>query len=162
MNCKGTTYIEVLIASVLLLFAMLAMSGMFIAGYANVHGAGNTTAGLAAARQMMEDARRLPFDNLVNLDGFDTDDPMSQPASDPELEVTRRWRYAVAGEGVGWTFSDTEKTRWTDLAVQGDELNGVGTINVVVQSANLTEITVTVSVPGRWRDIQLSTLVARL
>jgi hypothetical protein len=141
---------------------MLAMSGMFIAGYANVNSAGNTTAGLAAARQLMEDARRLPFDNLTSLDGFNTDDPGSQPADDPELEVARRWRYALAGEGVGWDFTSAEKTRWTDLAAQGQELNGVGTIGVASPSANLREISVTVNVPGRWRNIRLTTLVARL
>ena len=157
----GFTYLEVLVGGTLLLIGLLAVAGMFVTGYANVNGAGNTTMGLSAARQVLEDVRRLPYDNLVNLDGFDTEDPGTLPASDPEREVARRWRYAVAGEGVGWSFTDEEKARWPDLALQGDELGGVGTIDVTQQTASLTAIDIEVSVPGHWRTIQLSTLISR-
>jgi hypothetical protein len=118
--------------------------------------------GMAGTRQLLEDMRRLPYANLVNLDGFDTDDPNTQPADDPEREVARRWRFAMAGEGVGWSFTAEEKTRWTDLDVQGDELDGVGRLAVTQQTATMTEVDVTVSVPGAWRDIRVTTLMADL
>jgi len=155
----GFTYIEVLIAGVLLAFALFTMCGMFVAGYSNVNTAGKTTMGLAAARQLMEDARQLPFDVLVNLDGFDTDDPDTLPEDDPEREVARRWRYALAGEGVGWSFAAEEIERWPDLADQGDPLGAVGAITVTPRSATLTEVSLTISVPGRWRDVRMSTLI---
>lgn len=158
----GFTYVEVLIAGTLLALALFGMCGMFVTGLANVTGSGRATMGLSAARQVMEDLRRLPFDNLINLDGFDTDDPATLPGDDPELEVARRWRYALAGEGVGWTFSDGEVSRWTDLAAQGDPLGANGTIEVVSQSATLTEVTLSISVPGRWRPVRISTVITRL
>jgi Tfp pilus assembly protein PilV len=158
----GFTYIEVLIAGALIALALFGMCGMFVTGLAHVTGAGRATMGLSAARQVMEDLRRVPFDNLINLDGFDTDDPGTLPGDDPEFEVARRWRYALAGEGVGWDFTDDEKSRWTDLAAQGDPLGANGTIDVALESATLARITLEISVPGRWRPLRISTLVARL
>lgn len=155
----GFTYVEVLIAAVLLAFALFSMCGMFVAGYANVNEAGRTTMGLSAARQLMEDIRLLSPESLANLDGFDTDDAGTLPTDDPEREVARRWRYALAGAGVGWTFSADEIARWPDLADQGDPLGAAGSLEVAARSATLTEVTLTISVPGRWRDIRISTLV---
>lgn len=161
-NERGATYIEVLVAGVLMAVSLLAMCNLFVLGYANVTTAGKTTNGVAAARQVLEDVKLLPYDRIGNLDGFDTDDPSTLPTANPEREVARRWRYALAGEGVGWTFSDAEKARWTNLAVQGDTLDAAGTITVVPQGATLTEVTIRVSVPGRFRDVQLSTLITRM
>jgi Tfp pilus assembly protein PilV len=155
----GFTYVEVLIAGVLLAFALFSMCGMFLAGYANVNTAGRTTMGLSAARQLMEDVRQLPFASLPNLNGFDTDDPGTLPEDDPEREVARRWRYALAGEGVGWDFTDDEIERWPDLADQGDPLGAAGTVTVTPRSGTLTEVSLTISVPGRWRDVRISTLI---
>lgn len=158
----GFSYVEVLVAASLLAVSLLALCGMFVAAYRNVNGAGHNTMGLAATRQLFEEMRRLPFDNLINLDGVNTDDVTSLPAAAAELEVARRWRYALAGEGVGWSFTEEEKARWPSLAVQGDDLGAVGTISVAQVNADLVRISVTVSVPGNWRDIELSTLIARL
>jgi hypothetical protein len=158
----GFTYLELLVACSLLIVSFLALAGMFVTGYAQVDGAGNTTMGLSAARQIMEDVRRLPYDNLANLDGFDSEDASTLPAGGPERETARRWRYALAGEGVGWTFTDEEKARWPTLADQGPSLDASGTIDVVQLSATTTRIGVSVSVPGRWRPIEMATILARL
>ena len=159
---SGFTYLETLVAASLLLVSFLALAGMFILGYSQISGAGNTTMGLAAVRQVLEDARRLPYDNLVNLDGFDTDNPATLPDDGPEREVARRWRYALAGSGVGWTFPDEEQARWPTLAEQGDALRAAGRIQAVSASATITEITATVSVPGRWRPIRVATRIAKM
>ena len=116
--------------------------------------------GLSAARQVIEDMKRLPFDNIVNLDGFDTENPGTLPTNDPEREIARRWRYALAGEGVGWTFTADEKNRWPSLVGYGDFLGGSGRIDTASISATITEITVSVSVPGRWRPMQVATRIA--
>lgn len=159
---RGATYIEVLVASVLLAFGLLALCNMFVLGYASVGKAGKTTAGVSAARQVLEDVKLLPFDNIVNLNGFDTDNPATLPASDPERELAKRWRFALAGESSTWTFASAEKTRWTNLGIQGGTLGGVGRIAVVQPSTTLREVAVTVVLPGRFRDIRISTLVARM
>ena len=55
---SGFTYVELLVATALLLVGFLTLVGMFITGYAQVTGAGNTTMGLAATRQVLEEARQ--------------------------------------------------------------------------------------------------------
>lgn len=158
---KGFTLVEALVAGVLLAFALLAMSGMFVTGYANVAVAGNTTTGLAAARHALEDVRALPFDSLVALDGFDTDDAGSLPADGPEREFARRWRYMMSGAGVGWSFSDEEIARWPQPADDLGAAGASGRIEVVLQSPTLARVRVLVAIPGSWRNVELFTLVTR-
>ncbi len=157
---NGFTLVEALVAGVLLGFALLAMSGMFVTGYANVAVAGNTTTGLAAARHALEEMRVLPFASVVALDGFDTDDAASLPADDPEREFARRWRYMMAGAGVGWSFSGEELARWPQPAGDLGAAGASGRIDVVLENPNLARVHVFVAIPGSWRNIELSTLVS--
>lgn len=157
---SGFTYIEVLLASTILAVTLLAVCGMFVAGHSNVASAGKMTVGMSAARQVMEELKRVPFANLDALDDFDTDDPDSQPANDPEREIVRRMRYVLSGEGVGWTFTAEELERWSGLSDHGHKVNAVGTIQVTNESATLKRVTVRIAVPGRWRDIEYSTFMA--
>jgi hypothetical protein len=157
---RGLTLVEVLLAGALLAVSLLAMSSMFVSGYANIAVAGRSTTGLAAGRQILEDVRGLPFESLANLDDFDTDDPSSAPAADPEREVARRWRYALAGDGVGWDFTSEEIGDWPTPPEDVAVLGATGRINVQALSATLSRVTVTIVVPGTRRDIELSTLVA--
>ena len=69
---------------------------------------------------------------------------------------------ALAGPGVGWTFSDDEMARWPSLAHQGASQDATGTIDVASPSATLRRVTVSVSVPGRWRPIEISTLITEM
>ena len=55
---SGFTYIELLIASTLLVVSLLALCGLFITGHSSVTSAGKTTMGLSAARQVMEEIKR--------------------------------------------------------------------------------------------------------
>ena len=159
---RGFTYIEVLIAFALLAGAMLALCGVSAAGYRNLTASGRTTIGLSAARQMAEDLSSLPFANVANLGGFDTDDPGTLPASDPEREIARRWRYVLSGEGVGWNFTATERARWTTLSLGEGVVGGSGSVVVVARSATLSEVRLSVAIPGRWKPVELTTFVASL
>ena len=157
----GFTFIEVLIAGTLLAVSMLAMCSVFVVGYASVNTAGTSTVGVRAAQQMLEDVRALSFDSIISLNNFDTDNSATQPTADPARELARRWRYALAGEGVGWSFTSTEKTKWTDLTAGRTAVRGSGTITVTAVSTTLDEIRVSVAVPGRWRPIVLTTRIAK-
>lgn len=159
---RGATYIEVLVAGILMAFGLLTMANMFFLGYTNVDSAGRTTIGLSAARQLMEDVRRLPYDDLVELHGFDSDNPATLPENGAPREIARRWRYALAGDGVGWDFTNDETTRWGDPSNTTGAHGATGSISVVQQTTTLTEVTLTVTVPGRWRSIRISTLVTRI
>jgi Tfp pilus assembly protein PilV len=157
---RGFTLVEVLICGVLLAFGLLAMSGLFVTGYSSIAMAGRSTNALAAGRQLLEDASSLPVANLANLDGFDTDDPATTPAADPEREVARRWRYVLAGDGVGWSFTQAELDRWPQRPDAAEAPGAAGRIDVALDSPTLARVTVTIAVPGTRRTTELFTLVA--
>jgi hypothetical protein len=106
--------------------------------------------------------RLLPFDNLVNVNGFDTNTVGSQPAADPERAMARKWRYLVAGSGVGWNFTAAEQAEWSSLYTGGANFGGQATVAVTSPSPTLRQVTVTVPVPGRGVNVSLSTLISRL
>jgi prepilin-type N-terminal cleavage/methylation domain-containing protein len=159
----GFTLVEILIGMTILTIALLAIAAMFPMAYMTVHESGKTTMTLTAARQMLEDVRSVPFDEIINLNGFDTANSATLPGDAPEREIARRWRYALAGEGNGFTYTTDEKTRWSALST-GTSANfaGRGRITVVVQSATVRLVTVTISAPPRWRGVAISTLITRI
>jgi prepilin-type N-terminal cleavage/methylation domain-containing protein len=155
-EAKGFTLIEVLIAGALMAVAMLAMAGMFVAGYSNVVAAGNSTVGVAAARQILEDVRALPFDSIESLDGFDTDDAQSLPDDEAARDFALRWRQHLSGDdGVGWG-QDGGDNHGTAAAT-----GATGRLAVELETANLARVTVAIRVPGSFRDLEMFTLVAR-
>lgn len=157
------TLVEVLVGSAVLAVALLAMAAMFPLGYTNITDAGKMTMAITGARQVFEEISALPFDNIVNLNGFDSLNPATLPPADPERTIARRWRYALAGEGDGFTFTATEKGEWSTLSTGGGvTLNGRGQINVVTLSASLDQVTVTITYPGRSPTVQLVTNITRL
>jgi len=165
---QGFTLLEVLVGSAVLSVALLAMAAMFPTGYTNITDAGKMTMAVTAGRQILEDISALPFDNIGTLNGplgtgFDTTDPATLPAGEPERTIARRWRYALAGEGDGFTFTATEKAEWSTLSTgQGISLNGRGLISVAGLSATLVQVTVTITYPGKPTGVQLVTNITRL
>jgi prepilin-type N-terminal cleavage/methylation domain-containing protein len=162
MGDRGFSLLEILVAMIILAVALLAIARMFETGYTTATAGGKMTMGLTGARQMLEDIRTIPFGNLLNLDGYDTITQATLPANDPELEIARKWRYALAGDGVGWGFTTAEKAKWRVLSSEGTTFGGRGQISVVSQSATLRLVTVTVAVPGRGVNIQLATLISAM
>ena len=157
---RGFTLIEVLIAMAVLTIALVAIAGMFPAGYRQVTDAGRMTLAVTAARQILEDLRVVPFDNLDNLNGFNSQDPGTQPADDPERAVVRRWRYALAGDGNGFAFTADELDDWQTLSPFGGR--AVVQVQAVGGSPTLRQVTVTVSVDALVQSVQLSTIIVRM
>jgi prepilin-type N-terminal cleavage/methylation domain-containing protein len=153
---RGFTLVEVLVAAVILLFGLVVVGAMFPMGYAHVVNAGTMTSAVTVARQILEDAGAVAFDDLATLHGLDTDDPGTVPATEPERSIARRWRYAIAGDGDGFVFTSTEKARWAGFVPSG----GRATVQVTQPSATLRQVTVTVSVQAS--TVQLTTLIARM
>jgi Tfp pilus assembly protein PilV len=162
----GFSLIELLIGMSLMAVALLSIAAMFSTGYNDVHAGGRTTMGTSAARQMIEDIQTLPFNSLVNLNGVNTTSAGTLPANNPERDLVRKWRYALAGEGGGWTYTTGEKAMWSVLSISGARLGASGQITVVQDSATLRRITVSVQLPGRTAGapipVQLTTLISRL
>ena len=88
----GMTLIELMVGMCILMFGLLAIAAMFPMGYLAIHEAGKMTMTLTATRQILEDVRSVPFAELANLNGFDTTNPATLPADQPEREIARRWR----------------------------------------------------------------------
>jgi hypothetical protein len=156
----------------LMAVGLLAIATMFSTGYTDVTAGGKTTMGVEAARQLLEEIRTLPYDRLGDLNGFSTANSGSLPAvlplGDPNynarlmaIDIARRWRFAVAGDGAGWGFTNPEKNTWPTLAASGVPFGGIGQV-FVNQNGSLTQITVTVSVPGRATGVRLDTVISRL
>jgi prepilin-type N-terminal cleavage/methylation domain-containing protein len=171
-NDRGFTLIELLIGMTILTFGLLGIAAMFPMGYFVVSDAGKMTMTLTGTRQILEDVRSVPFQNLGNLNGFDTNNAATLPAANPERDIARRWRYALAGEGSGFTFTTAEKAAWTRLTTTAASPNsntsmtsvfgGRGVISVVAQTATLSRITITITIPGRTKTVNIATLVSRM
>lgn len=165
---KGFSLIELLIGMSIMALGLLSIVTMFSTGHTSVTHGGRTTMATAAARQILEDMQALPFDRLANLNGFNTAAVGTLPASNPERDLARKWRYALVGEEAGWpAYSVAEKAMWSTLTVSDGVTNvplgATGQIAVIAQggSASLRRVTVTVRAPGR-PDLQIATLISRL
>jgi prepilin-type N-terminal cleavage/methylation domain-containing protein len=172
---KGFSLIELLIGMSIMAVALLSIATMFSTGYSDVHAGGTTTMAVAAARQMIEDITNLPstpgypFANLLTLNNTGTAATGNLPAANPERDLVRKWRYALAGDdpaAPGWAFTGPEKAQWSVMTVQGVPLRVNGQITVVQVTATLMQVTVTVQLPGRTAGppipVQLTTLISRL
>jgi prepilin-type N-terminal cleavage/methylation domain-containing protein len=167
---RGLTLVEVLIGITIMAVGVLGTLGMFHAGFNTVGEGGRTTMALTAARQLLEDVRLVPFNNLANLNNFDTNNAGTLPGGGVELAIARKWRYALAGAGTGWTFTPTETQQWNRLLSGvggGSSVAGQGVITVINRSPvipgplTLQEVTVTVRVPAGGRAVTLSTYISR-
>lgn len=159
-DARGFTLIEVMISGVLLAVALLAMSGMFVVGYADITSAGRSTVALASARQVVEDVRALPFESVVALDGFDTDNPDSLPQDAAAAEVARRWRYSLAGDSANGGYNQSQSQTYPGSSQGSAPLGAAGRIEVDLQTATLARVRITVAVPGSRRNVELATVVA--
>jgi Tfp pilus assembly protein PilV len=160
---------EVLIAATILAVAILGIASMTATGHGNVDNAGKSTLALIAARQMLEDARSVPFASIINLNGFDTGAVATLPAANPERDLARKWRYALAGAGNGFNFTAAETAQWSTLSMGSAPAGLRGQISVVAPivppavtpSPTRRLVTVTISIPGQLRTLQLATVMAR-
>jgi type II secretory pathway pseudopilin PulG len=157
-DSRGFTSTEVIVASMVLILALLIIATMFPMGHQQVVDAGRMTLAVTAARQVLEDMGSLPFDGVANLNGYTTANVATLPANGPELAAARRWRYMVGGSGGGFTFTSAEMAEYGSATPMG----GTATIRVTSPSATQRQVTVTVSVPGLPTNVQLTTVIVRL
>jgi prepilin-type N-terminal cleavage/methylation domain-containing protein len=155
---RGFTLVEVLVASMILVVALLSLSAMFPVGYRQITDAGRMTMAVTGARHILEDIGDVPFANISNLNNFDTSNVGSLPANNPEQAIARRWRYMLAGPGDGFTFTGAETTAWGPSTSFG----GRAQVQVANTSATLRTVTVTVTVPGLAPNVTVSTVIVRM
>lgn len=156
---QGFVSLEVLAAGAVVAIVLLSVATMFLTAYQNVERSGKTTAAVALARHLIEDLRTVPFDEIESFDSFDTADSGTLPADEPARDIARRWRYAVAGEGQGFSYSSDEKQRWSAFGTGGAPITGFVTIGSPTPGMRL--VTVTLSIDGRKKPLRIATLISR-
>ena len=172
---RGFTLVEVLVAAMILLVALMTLASMFPVGYKQIADAGRMTVAVTGARQVLEDIIDVPFNNIANLNGVDTISNTGVIAAlgAPESAVARRWRYMLAGSGGGFTFTAAEIAAWGAPTTFG----GRAMVQVcdpgVVPPAPPTpcaapvnptrrQVTATITVPGLPTNIVVTTIYVRL
>jgi prepilin-type N-terminal cleavage/methylation domain-containing protein len=155
---RGFTLVEVLVAAMILIVALLTLASMFPVGYRQIADAGRMTMAVSGARHILEDVGDVPFANISNLNGADTASNTGVIAGlgGTEAAIARRWRYMLAGSGNGFTFTAAETTAWGTVQSFG----GRAVVTVANTSATLRQVTVTV--PGLPGNVTLSTIIVRL
>ena len=157
---SGFTLVEVLVASMILVVALLTLASMFPMGYRQITDAGRMTVAVSGARHILEDVGDIPFNNISNINGVDTATNAGVIAglAGTEAAIARRWRYMLAGSGNGFTFTGAETTAWGTVQPFG----GRAVVTVANTSATLRTVTVTVTVPGLPAGVTLSTVIVRM
>jgi Tfp pilus assembly protein PilV len=146
----GFTIIEVLIALMIMIIALVAIAGMFPQGYKQVTDAGRLTMAVTTARAVHEDIRLVPFGNLMNLNGFDSTNPGTVPASMPEGDLATRWQADM---------SAAEGKTTVQVTSCGDVANPCG---LPAPDASMARVVVVVSMTALPQSVMLTTLVARM
>jgi prepilin-type N-terminal cleavage/methylation domain-containing protein len=157
---RGFTLVEVLVASMILVVALLTLASMFPMGYRQITDAGRMTVAVSGARHILEDVGDIPFNNISNINGVDTASNTGVIAGlgGTEAALARRWRYMLAGSGDGFTFTSAETTAWGTAQPSG----GRAVVTVANTSATLRTVTVVVTIPGLPTNVTLSTVIVRL
>ncbi|HKF65901.1 MAG TPA: prepilin-type N-terminal cleavage/methylation domain-containing protein, partial [Vicinamibacterales bacterium] len=156
---RGFTLVEVLVASMILVVALLTMASMFPVGYKQIADGGRMTMAVSGARHILEDVGDVPFANISNLNGVDTATNTGVIAglAGTESAIARRWRYMLAGSGNGFTFTAAETAAWGTP----QPFAGRAQVTVANTSATLRTVTVTVTVPGLPGNVTMSTVIVR-
>jgi prepilin-type N-terminal cleavage/methylation domain-containing protein len=157
---RGFTLVEVLVASMILVVALLTMASMFPVGYKQIADGGRMTMAVAGARHILEDVGDVPFNNIINLNGVDTSTNTGVIAAlgGTESAIARRWRYMLAGPGNGFTFTAAETAAWGTPQPYAAR----AVVAVANTSATLRTVTVTVTIPGLPSSVSMSTVIVRL
>ena len=157
---RGFTLVEVLVAAMILVVALLTLASMFPVGYRQITDAGRMTMAVSGARHILED--------LSNLNGVDTATNTGVIAGlgGTEAAIARRWRYMLAGSGDGFTFTSAETTAWGTVRPFG----GRAVVQITDLPCNparcptitLRQATVTVTMPGLPSGVTMSTVIVSL
>jgi prepilin-type N-terminal cleavage/methylation domain-containing protein len=156
---RGFTLVEVLVAAMILVVALLTLASMFPMGYKQIADGGRMTMAVSGARHILEDVGDVPFANISNLNGVDTASNTGVIAglTGTESAIARRWRYMLAGTGNGFTFTSAETAAWGTP----QPFAGRAVVTVANTGTNLRTVTVTVTVPGLPGNVTMGTVIVR-
>jgi hypothetical protein len=162
LRCAGFTIAELLVASSILVVALLGIAAVLPVADMTLHKSGQISKAVSLAQEMIEIIKNDPFHVLSSYNGVDTRSPGAFPLDE------------YVGPGNPGNFMGTTNlTKWKNdidlyLATGAGITGGYGTINVVdVASvtglgAVLRKVTVRVmwTEAGRSYQVQLETLAS--
>ncbi len=129
-TARGFTLIEILIAAVILVVAVIGIAAIFPTGYKDVSSAGQITMATAAAQMALDGMQNLPIASILNLNGFNTAaGAAGLPAADPERTLARLWAFALTGDQATWA-PPAGSPQYTLGINAGVALGATGTITV--------------------------------
>ncbi|MFQ5848272.1 MAG: hypothetical protein ACE5IQ_11465 [Candidatus Methylomirabilales bacterium] len=144
----GLTIVEVLLAAVIIMVAVLGIVGLFPTALQNVRYGGHMSQASSLAQEMIEMIRTQPFAAVFSYNGLDTRNPAPGALPASVLSHFARWQSDIAPANPGGALPQ-----------------GWGTIQVVENAlglADLKQVTITVGWQERGPQVlTLDTYVAR-
>jgi type II secretory pathway pseudopilin PulG len=165
-NQGGFTIVELLVASGILVFALLGIASVLPTADMTLHEAGQITKAASLAQQMIETIKNDPFTDLPAYNGIDTRTTSTWPlADDPNPIVPGAPGNFMGRSNITKWANDISLYLLTGAGVTG----GYGTINVSTVATDaggnaiLRRMTVVVGWTERGQPftIQLATLAAK-
>jgi Tfp pilus assembly protein PilV len=152
----GFTIVELLLASTILVVALLGIASVLPTADMTTHQSGQTTKAISLAQEMVEAIKNDPYNDLNLYSGVNTNDITTFPADNPPTFL-----------------GNTRLTKWKNdinliLLTGAGITNGFGTITVSTVTSNpggapiLRKVTVTVNWTERSqsRTVTLATLAS--
>jgi prepilin-type N-terminal cleavage/methylation domain-containing protein len=163
---RGFTLVELLVASSILVVALLGIASVLPTADVTLHQAGQISKAVSLAQQMIETIKNDPFTELTRYHGVDTRNTATYPTDEPIPPLP-----GTAGNFMG----GTNVTRWKDdinlyLTSGVGITGGYGTIVVSTVASDgsgnavLRKVTVEVGWRERGQDfrVQLATLASAI
>jgi len=162
----GFSVAEILVASVILIVALLGIAGVLPTADLSLHQSGQVSKAVSLAQEMVEMMKNDPFSQLVLYNGVDTRNTATYPVNSPTVPIP-----GDAGNFMG----GTNVAKWTNdinlyLATGAGITGGYGTISVVSVATDasghptLRKVTVLVGWTDGWRpyQVKLETLASAI
>jgi len=147
---KGFSIVEALVASAILLVALLAIAAVMPTADMNLHLAGQISQAASLAQEMIEMTKNDPFSQLSLYHGVDTRNPATFPLDTPNPPIPGDAGNFMGGSNVDKWGNDIAGYLSTGAGITG----GYGTISVstVATDPTGTPILRKLSVTVNWTD----------
>jgi len=163
---QGFTMVEVLVASAILIVALLGIAAVMPTADMNLHLAGQISKAASLAQEMIEMTKNDPFSQLSLYNGVDTRTPGTFPLDTPNPPIPGDAGNFMGGSNVAKWGNDISVYLATGAGITG----GYGTVTVTTVATDaggnptLRKLSVTVNWTdgGRPYQVKLETLASAI
>jgi type IV pilus assembly protein PilV len=166
MRQDGFTILELLVASIIMLVALLGIAAVLPTADLTIHQSGQTTKAISLAQEMIEIIKNDRYNDLNLYNGVNTSNTATFPANNPDPPVP-----GSSTNFLGWTSLNKWKDDINLILLSGAGItNGFGTITVDTVASDLSappnpilrKVTVTINWTERGENklVTLATLAS--